>query len=184
ASFIAIAILAIAMGFVTLFLSLYATLVLRPHPGFEQPRELVTFGPGDASNIVTQSKELIDRIASEVVSLEAAAGIARAQVQIDGESDRRTVELVTPEFFPGLKPKLELGRGFVAADYAAEAERVVVISHAFWQERFEGRADVLETTLALVVPSSGTAVSAGPPGSTGAQAATEDPEDMEVRIVG
>src|SRR5690606_19679053 len=48
----------------------------------------------------------------------------------------------------------------------------------------EGRADVLETTLALVVPSSGTAVSAGPPGSTGAQAATEDPEDMEVRIVG
>src|SRR5690606_19759588 len=34
ASFIAIAILAIGMGFLTLFLSLYVNLLLRPHPGF------------------------------------------------------------------------------------------------------------------------------------------------------
>ena len=77
ASFVAVAVLAIGMGFVTLFLSVYVGLVLQSHPGFERPRALVTFGPGDASNIGTLPKELIDRIASDVSSLETAAGLVR-----------------------------------------------------------------------------------------------------------
>src|SRR5690606_20203553 len=119
---------------VTLFLSLYVGLVLQSHPGFERSRALVTFGPGDAANIGTLPKELIDQIANDVSSLEAAAGIVTTQLQIDGEGSLRMVELVTPEFFPGLGPKLALGRGFAAADYAAEAEPVAVISYAYWQE--------------------------------------------------
>src|SRR5690606_13074637 len=118
-------------------------------------------------------KELIDRIADDVTSLEAAAGIGTTQVQIDGEPERRTVELVTSEFFPGLKPKLALGRGFVAADYATEAEPVAVISYAYWQQRFGGRPDALETTLAVKRASG----SSGLPGivfmPTGVQAPTQ-----------
>ena len=179
ASLIAIGVLAVGMGFVALFLSLYIDLVLQPHRGFEQPGELVTFGPGDPQNIGTMSKELIDRIASEVTSLEAAAGIATTQLQIDDEADRRMIELVTPEFFPGLRPKLVLGRGFTEADYATEAEPVAVISSAYWQERFASSPDVLGTVIALGRSSSGTA-----PTGSAAPSLTDEADTTEVRIVG
>jgi predicted permease len=157
ASFIAVAVLAIGAGFVTLFVSLYITLLLRPHPGFEQPRQLVTFGPGVGTQLITtMQRDLIERIANETTSLEAAAGIFSTQLQIDDEPDRRLVELVTREFFPGLRPKLALGRGFAAADYEAEAEPVAVISSAYWQQRFAGSPDVLATTIGLLGASSGT----------------------------
>lgn len=187
ASFIAIAILAIGMGSVTLFLSLYVNLLLTPHPGFEKPRELVTFGPGNASDIGTMSKEIIDRIANDVLSLESAAGIGRTQIQIDDEPMQSIVELVTPEFFPGLRPKLALGRGFTAADYATEAERVAVISHAYWQARFSGSPDVLGTTLTIARPERPEPVP-GPGGGVfapaGPQAEADEPGAIEVRIVG
>jgi membrane associated rhomboid family serine protease len=44
ASLIAVAVLAIGLAFVGAFLSLYVDLVLRPHPGFEQSRQIATYG--------------------------------------------------------------------------------------------------------------------------------------------
>src|SRR5690606_37363974 len=95
------------------------------------------------------------------------------------------VELVTPEFFPGLRPKLALGRGFTAADYATEAERVAVISHAYWQARFSGSPDVLGTTLTIARPERPEPVP-GPGGGVfapaGPQAEADEPGAIEVRI--
>jgi predicted permease len=171
ASFIAVVVLGIGMGVVTLFLSLYVELLLRPHPGFEQPRELVTFGPGDAQNISSMPRDLLDRIADDVSSLQVVAGVAMTQLQIDDEPDRTNVELVTRDFFPGLRPKLALGRGFTEADFSSEAEPVAVISNAYWQERFSGSPDALGTTIEIV-------------GAMPAAGSAEEADPTEVRIVG
>lgn len=40
-------------------------------------------------------------------------------------------------------------RGFEIEEHQADGERVVVISHAFWQQRFGGRDDVLGRTIAI-----------------------------------
>ncbi|HSK08077.1 MAG TPA: ADOP family duplicated permease, partial [Vicinamibacterales bacterium] len=52
-------------------------------------------------------------------------------------------------YFDTLGISAALGRTFAPADELPGHERVVVLSHAFWRERFGGRADVLGKTLML-----------------------------------
>ena len=76
ASFIAVVVLGVGMGVVTLFVSLYVDLLLQPHPGFEKPGELVTFGPGDSQNIRKKNRpRLLRGAADERTSLSARLAI-------------------------------------------------------------------------------------------------------------
>jgi predicted permease len=52
-------------------------------------------------------------------------------------------------YFDTLGISAVLGRTFTPDDEVPGRERVVVLSHAFWQERFGGRADVLGEALVL-----------------------------------
>lgn len=147
ASSTAVIVLAVAMAFVAAFLSLYVDLILRPHPGFEQSRRIVTYGWNTGQNAGGLPYDLVARIAEEASTLEAAAGTAYGPFLIGPEQEQVYGEMVTREFFGGVRPRIALGRGLTTADHDPGSEPVAVISHALWQQRFGGRSDVLGTTI-------------------------------------
>jgi predicted permease len=66
-----------------------------------------------------------------------------------GPPVRAVAQLVTPNYFDLYGWRPVVGRGLTPADAAPGAPRVVVLSHAFWQTRLGGRADILDQTLKL-----------------------------------
>jgi hypothetical protein len=66
------------------------------------------------------------------------------------ERDRISVELVSGNYFQVLGVNPVLGRGFLPEETVfGSAERLFVLSHRAWQERFGGDRDVLGTTVNL-----------------------------------
>jgi putative ABC transport system permease protein len=66
-----------------------------------------------------------------------------------GEPTQLTGATVTPSLFTILGVPTVLGRTFNDEEGEPGAERVVVLSHGFWQRRFGGEPDVLGTALTL-----------------------------------
>lgn len=147
ASSMAVLVLAVAMAFIAAFFSLYVDLVLRPHPGFEQSSRVVTFGWNNGENAGGLPYDLIARIAEESVTLDAAAGTAYGPFEIGPEQEQVFGEMVTRQFFTGVRPRIALGRGLEPSDHELDSELVAVISHRLWQQRFGGTSDVLGTTI-------------------------------------
>ncbi|HZE56227.1 MAG TPA: ABC transporter permease [Chthoniobacterales bacterium] len=56
---------------------------------------------------------------------------------------------VTPSFFPTLRLKLALGRAFLEAEGKAGQDRVVILSHAFWRDKFGLQPDVLGQSVTM-----------------------------------
>jgi len=152
ASLMMVAVLAIGMAFVTAFLSLYSDLILRPEPGFQKGGRIVSVGWSDGKNAGGLPIDLYGRINGATSTLDAVAGTDRMQVRVGPEKKQVFAEMVTRQFFPGLRPKLALGTGFKELDNDEDSEPVVVISWRYWQEQFAGRADVLGKTILVSGP--------------------------------
>ena len=60
-----------------------------------------------------------------------------------GEPELAIGQQVTPSFFPTLGAKPALGRVFLEAEGKTGQDRVVILSHAFWREKFGMQSDVL-----------------------------------------
>jgi hypothetical protein len=149
ASVLVIVVLSVAMAFVAALLSLYVDLLLRPHPGFERGQDMVTFGWTDGRNAGGLPWFLIDRIAEESATLQAAAGTVPTNFMVGPDQEQLIGEAVTREFFPGVRPRLVLGRGFESGEHDADAESVVVISDRYWRSQFGARLNVLGETLPI-----------------------------------
>src|SRR5690606_11291874 len=106
----------------------------------------------------------------------------RFQIGTDGESAYG--EMVTKRFFEGLRPVLAAGRGLVEADHDAAAEAVAVISWRLWQEKFQGRPDVLGETLDIGQAGSSVRVLMNSAAGQSAPGAGEEPAATRFRIVG
>jgi hypothetical protein len=65
-------------------------------------------------------------------------------VSIDGVTGERTIARVDSTFFGRNLPML--GRVFISQDYE-NANPVAILSHHFWMERFDGRPEVIGSTL-------------------------------------
>lgn len=174
---LAVAVLATAMAIVTAFVSLWNHLGLRSHPGFEASGNLITVGINDGRRFFPIAGELLDLIGAEATSVESVAGVAPSSLELvrDDETTPLNAEIVTADYFPGLRPRLALGRPFDAADHDPDAEPVAILSQAFWQEEYAGRPDVLGQTVRIrdAFPR--------PPSADGAEDA---PKVEEYRIVG
>jgi ABC-type antimicrobial peptide transport system permease subunit len=149
ASGIAVVVLAIGIAFVGAFLSLYSDLVLKPHPGFEDSRGLVTIGQNDGSQLSNISYALIERMNAEVGSLESIVGFTIGFEQLGPDFEQQPFEIVTKGFFDGLRPRVSLGRGFDERDHTPDAELVTVISDDFWKTHFGGTPDVIGKTVEI-----------------------------------
>lgn len=87
------------------------------------------------------------RQASSFADLAAVGGRSYLS-RSSGRGDKINAHRVTAGFFAVLGVNPTLGRTFTAEE-VSRTERVVVLSHRFWQSRFGGRMDVLTQTIEL-----------------------------------
>jgi predicted permease len=174
-TFLAFAVLAVAMAFVVASLSLTSELVLKPHPGFDGSRELFTIGVTDGTRMEPLPPEAIQRLREDGrVVFEEVVGVgSRSLGVMPGRVDGAPVEWVTQGFFDAIRPRLLLGRGFGLLDHSADAEPVVVISHRYWIDTFGGRPEVLGETV-TITGSTGVTVIGRDGRSTQARSASTD----------
>jgi putative ABC transport system permease protein len=81
-------------------------------------------------------------------SLTAVTGWA-ANLTGEGEPERLTGQNVSANFFELLGANAAMGRTFAVGEDSEGKNRVVVLSHAFWQRRFGGDQNILNKTLSL-----------------------------------
>jgi putative ABC transport system permease protein len=66
-----------------------------------------------------------------------------------GEPELAIGQRVTPSFFPTIRVAPALGRAFVDAEGKNGQDRVVILSHALWREKFGMRRDVLGENIVM-----------------------------------
>lgn len=66
-----------------------------------------------------------------------------------GSPVRRTAMVITPAYLDLFGWRPVMGRAFTTEDAAPGAPRVLILSYAYWQNMFGGRADVIGQTLKL-----------------------------------
>ncbi|HQR35390.1 MAG TPA: ABC transporter permease, partial [Blastocatellia bacterium] len=81
-------------------------------------------------------------------SISAITGWA-ANLTGEGEPERLTGQTVTANFFDLLGAKAAMGRTFAVGEDSEGKNRVVVLSHGFWQRRFASDKSILNKTLSL-----------------------------------
>jgi len=81
-------------------------------------------------------------------SLTAVTGWA-ANLTGEGEPERLTGQTVSANFFELLGANAAMGRTFAVGEDSEGKNRVVVLSHGFWQRRFGGDRNILNKTLSL-----------------------------------
>ncbi|HYN07615.1 MAG TPA: ABC transporter permease [Vicinamibacterales bacterium] len=153
-SALTIATLAIGIGAVTTVVSILQAEVWRPVP-FPSPDELVvvaaatTDQPDRIGSLTTQEYVAIQ---SQTRLLKAVGGFRWNESRVvtgDLGAERVSVAPVSTNFFDVLQVSIPLGRGFRAEEAQPGAGGVAIVSHEFWQRYVQGRADVLQQTVAV-----------------------------------
>lgn len=152
ASGIAIVVMAVAMAAVATFLSLYNDLVYSSQSEFDtRGGEIITVAISNGDEFDEISLRILDAINTEVDSLDMVAGSMYQDqtVAIAGEQSQLKIEFVTDLYFPGLSPRLHLGRPFSAQDHAEGAEPVMILSYGFWQSAFGGAENAVGSVVRM-----------------------------------
>ena len=148
----AAATLALAIGANTAMFSVLNAVLLRPLP-YRAPEQLAMLWTEDPTQNLregrsalwsveqwrSQSQSFADMATFDSVSMTLAADDGAEQIV--GAS-------ISPNLLPLLGIQPALGRSF-SADEAEQQQRLVLISHRFWQSRFGGSHDALGATLML-----------------------------------
>ncbi len=150
--------LALAIGATTAIFTVVNSVILRPLP-FPEPDRLVTvwaananynlpgrppgaiaFSPGDFLDLRDQNH-----------SFAQIGGFAFDTYTLTGRSepDRITGGLISAGFVSALGIQPAAGRLFVKSDDSPNADRVAILSHSLWMERFGGSATAIGSTLRL-----------------------------------
>src|SRR4029453_9534288 len=144
---IAVAVLALGIGANATVFSLANAFFIRPLP-VADPSTIVRVYSSRYSNTPYRSYlELRDRNSS-------LAGLAAFQLQsfglrIGADTGHGFGTIVSGEYFSLLGVAPSRGRLLGPADDRPEAPPAVVLSHAFWQRRFDGSPDVIGGTITL-----------------------------------
>jgi len=148
----AIVSLALGIGANTAIFTVVKSLLL-DRPPVERPEELVSIYTTDASGDPwgATSHPDFEELRTQATLFRDVVGYAldTLSVGIDpGEARPVAAERVSGSYFSTLGVTAPHGRLLTEAD-DRRGEPVVVISHRFWQDRFQGREDVLGRTLRL-----------------------------------
>ena len=152
-TFITVITLALGIGANTAIFSLVSAVLVRPL-NYQEPERLVmvwesdmaigagrdTIAAGNYADWKTQNQVFEDIVALELRSFDLTG---------DGEPEKLTSFGVSANFFPLLGVSPAKGRNFLPEEDQPGANKVVVISHALWQDRFGGEPGITNRDILL-----------------------------------
>ena len=148
----AVAVLALAIGANTAMFSVVNTVLLRPLP-YQSPEQLAMLWTEDPTQNLREGRSAlwdVEQWRSQNQSFADLATVDTVATILTGADG--TEQLVGASISPNLLPLLGvrpvLGRSF-SSEEAEQQQRLVLISHGFWQARFGGSSDALGATLVL-----------------------------------
>ena len=174
--------LALGIGATGAIFSLFDTIALRRLPVPEPDRLVIaSLGrPGTTFNYsmpYPQFAALRDRSAA-IESIFAVTPLGRVTVTAHGDPEAATGLYVSGDYYRTLRLVPAAGR-LLSAEDDRPGQSVAVLTHAYWQRRFGGRADAIGGTIALNgVPF--TVVGVEPPGFAGTEVGR--PYDLSVPL--
>jgi putative ABC transport system permease protein len=152
-TFVAVLTLALGIGATTAIFSVVSAVLLRPLP-FAQPERLVrlweSHPPTQLPQFSVAFPNFLDwRQQNQVFTHLAAFREDGFNLQTGEEPHRVNGARVTVDFFNVLGMQPAQGRAFSAAEDTPGGERVVIVSHALWQQTFGGDPHLLGRQLKL-----------------------------------
>lgn len=149
---VAVIALALGIGANSAIFSVVNSLLLRPLP-YEKPEELVLL---NHNYVKTNLKASVSPFgythyrdnAKSFSNIAAFTGWA-ANLTGNGEPERLAGMSASTNFFQTLGAQAAQGRAFAKDEDQQGREKVVILSHQFWQRRFAGDPKLLNSTLTL-----------------------------------
>jgi putative ABC transport system permease protein len=151
---IAVCTLALGIGANTAIFSVVNAVLIRPLP-FAEPERLVWLWgstPNGQRRAAVSPLDFTDYRAQNqsFEQLAAAIGVPVSFILTgSGEAERLRAGVVTGNYFQALGVQAALGRTFQLENEQAGRERVVVLSHSLWQQRFGGDPTIVGRQLTL-----------------------------------
>jgi putative ABC transport system permease protein len=148
---IAVITLAIGVGANTAIFSIINAVFLRPLP-YPQPERIVrVFETGKVGNEITISAPNFLDWQGQQTSFERLAAFQNDVFDLAGQDGIEQVAGIhaSAGIFPLLGARIVQGRVFLPDDDKPDAQRVVLISHEFWQARYGANPGAVGETLAL-----------------------------------
>src|SRR5918911_3276409 len=135
--------LALGIGANPAIFSVVNAVLLKPLP-YPEPQRLVAIRGN-------QSVPDLDDIKAQSRTVEAFGGVVVQPLDYTGEAEPIQVQaaLCNADLFAALGARPLLGRVISPAEDSKGGDRVVVLSHAFWQRHFGGEAGVIGTAMPL-----------------------------------
>ena len=150
---VVVATLTLGMGANLALFTLLNAQFLRARP-FPAPEEIFSVLPADSlgtPKFFNLSRPYYDAMRADFKPLNALVGTSLAVPSMqtaDGISEIRGA-IVSWDYFDFLGARPVLGRTFLPDEEGPDEHPVVILSYAFWQQRFGGRHDVVGKTLRL-----------------------------------
>jgi len=150
--FTAIAVLTLALGIGanSAIFSVINAVLLRPLPFPESDRLVGVYQLWEGHRAVMTPANFLD-VRQQSRTLEDAAAIDSTEFTLTGAGDpvRLRGSEVSASFFDVLRARPLLGRTFAPDENEPGKDKVAVLSHALWQQRFGSRTDVVGTSILL-----------------------------------
>jgi putative ABC transport system permease protein len=154
----AIIILTLGIGAGTAVFSFVNAILVRPLPYHEPDRLMLLWATFGRSNQVTASWPEFEDWKAQLHGFERVAALGIGSFTLSGGAaagaaaappEEIIAGRVSPDLFQMLGVGSLLGRTLMAGDDVATADRVVVLSHQLWQQRFGGQRDVIGRAIML-----------------------------------
>jgi len=148
----AITVLALAIGANTAMFSVLNTVLFRPLP-YQSPEQLAMLWTEDPTQQVREGRSAlwdVDEWHTQSHSFTDMATVDTVSTMLTGTDgvEQLVGASVSPNLLSLLGVQPVLGRSFSTVE-ADQQQRVVLISHRFWQKRFGGSPDALGATVVL-----------------------------------
>ncbi len=150
--------LTLGMGAAAAIFTVVNSVILRPLP-YPKPERLVTVWetnpsyhlPGQPPETVSFSPGNYLDLRDQTQDFEQVGAFATTSYNLTGGAvpDHVAGGLVSAGLFRALDIRPALGRLFLPSDDTPAADRVAILSHALWMDRFGGKPNVIGTTLRL-----------------------------------
>ena len=149
---VALGTLALGIGVNSSMFSVIDALLFRSGP-FPQPEQIVqVLGVTRQGEMRQFSADELREIREQATSFAALATIGYLNFALSEPgrpAERFSGISVSPEVFATFGIQPQLGRAFAAEEYQPGRNQVVLLSHAFWQQRYGGAPDTLGRTLRI-----------------------------------